>query len=567
MASNNGQRLAVFGLSMSEHHTLQMQQILRSCQVDLPPVPGSRAALYLALFNLAKDLDEEESQAIEAWIKNGGPFPTPERFIPVPKSAEPSEPADVDEEEDGDLQDDPRDEDAYDSEQEDEGPEWQRYDEQAFNQDHGAFANDENDRGNFHGMGHRTEGATQNNSNGTETTIRNEEASESSSELSLPYGENYEPADPFETGEVIESSTSNAVIDTRSLVHGGGVNEDTDDEREAEASGSSTPTSEEELECGICYVNYPISDFAPEKITSTCAHDHHNRACLLCVKQSIASTLSQGALHRLNCVWCPEIFSKEEVKKYGSEESYARYEYLLLLANPSITMCLNPHCSSGQVHTDTENPRMVCKECTFAICALHKIPWHENQTCAEFERSSTAIQRLEEAEATAKLLASDESKICPSCGEGITKIDGCDHLSCRCGQDWCFLCLADWGNIMRIGNSAHALSCPYNPNHQGSLRSLNRNNITMNDPRAQNLTNLIHGGPISSELAEARFEWRQRQNAKMRVEAREAAEKRLREMEASKGPEVKKKGEAARKKRKVNLLPAWEEGGVRKRAF
>lgn len=94
-------------------------------------------------------------------------------------------------------------------------------------------------------------------------------------------------------------------------------------------------------------------------------------------------------------------------------------------------MCLNPHCNSGQVHTDPDNPKMICKECSFTICALHKVPFHEGLTCAEFDQSETAIQKLEEAEATAKLLASDESKICPSCGECITRTEGCDHLMCK----------------------------------------------------------------------------------------------------------------------------------------
>lgn len=54
-----------------------------------------------------------------------------------------------------------------------------------------------------------------------------------------------------------------------------------------------------------------------------------------------------------------------------------------------------------------------------------------------------------------------------------------------------------------------------------------------------------------------------RRNAQIRVEAREAAEKRLRAMEANK-TEERKNEEAVRKRRKVKLAPAWEEGGIRK---
>lgn len=120
---------------------------------------------------------------------------------------------------------------------------------------------------------------------------------------------------------------------------------------------------------------------------------------------------------------------------------------------------------------------------------------------------------------------------------------------------------------MRIGETAHASTCPNNPNHQGTGRLLSRNpNTTANNPRAQELTTLIHGGAISPALAEARTELNHRRNARIRVEAREAAEKRMRAMEASKTEEMKNE-EAARKRRKIKLAPAWEEGGVKKRSF
>ena len=31
-------------------------------------------------------------------------------------------------------------------------------------------------------------------------------------------------------------------------------------------------------------------------------------------------------------------------------------------------------------------------------------------------------------------------KICPRCKVWTEKIDGCDHIACRCGAHWCFRC-------------------------------------------------------------------------------------------------------------------------------
>lgn len=93
-------------------------------------------------------------------------------------------------------------------------------------------------------------------------------------------------------------------------------------------------------------------------------------------------------------------------------------------------MCLGPACGAGQVHKGgKEQPMMICNSCEFKICTYHGRPWHEGQTCAQFDADPAQIGRLEEEEATAKLLAND-SRICPNCQQGVSKQFGCDHMAC-----------------------------------------------------------------------------------------------------------------------------------------
>jgi hypothetical protein len=35
-------------------------------------------------------------------------------------------------------------------------------------------------------------------------------------------------------------------------------------------------------------------------------------------------------------------------------------------------------------------------------------------------------------------------KACPYCGEGVELSEGCNHMTCRCGNQWCFECLLPW---------------------------------------------------------------------------------------------------------------------------
>jgi hypothetical protein len=203
-----------------------------------------------------------------------------------------------------------------------------------------------------------------------------------------------------------------------------------------------------------------------------------------------------------------------------------------------------------QTYTDTTEAKMICTACGFATCVRHKLPWHESQTCQEFDCDESQIERLEQAEATAKLLARDKSKICPSCKQGVTKQDGCDHLSCLCGKSWCFVCLASWENIMRVGEEAHAPTCSYHPRKQPKTKA------QLAAGEAQ-MTESLLGAPASEALLRARDARNQRVREELRPKAFEAAEARLK-AERERAKEERKRSPEP-KKRKVRLLPAWEE--------
>lgn len=42
---------------------------------------------------------------------------------------------------------------------------------------------------------------------------------------------------------------------------------------------------------------------------------------------------------------------------------------------------------------------------------------------------------------------------CPKCGEGIQKTEGCDHMTCKCSQQFCYICGGDWNGHQCSGAS------------------------------------------------------------------------------------------------------------------
>lgn len=122
---------------------------------------------------------------------------------------------------------------------------------------------------------------------------------------------------------------------------------------------------------------------------------------------------------------------------------------------------------------------MTCSTCKFKTCFLHKMLWHPDQTCSEYE-----VERKErmDQEAASEGYLAKESQICgnPECKIHISKVDGCDHMTCKslfipyqrlrmllivpgtkCTYQFCFLCRASWRQILAEGNTAHATNYKY----------------------------------------------------------------------------------------------------------
>ena len=96
------------------------------------------------------------------------------------------------------------------------------------------------------------------------------------------------------------------------------------------------------------------------------------------------------------------------------------------LPNPRLPPLLNAF------HLDDE-PVMTCHACNAKSCFTHDVPWHTNMTCDEFDES------LKKGDNATRVYYEQHTKSCPECKEAIEKNDGCDHMTCRCGHEFCWL--------------------------------------------------------------------------------------------------------------------------------
>ncbi|XP_045199872.2 uncharacterized protein LOC123554063 [Mercenaria mercenaria] len=99
--------------------------------------------------------------------------------------------------------------------------------------------------------------------------------------------------------------------------------------------------------------------------------------------------------------------------------------------------CITPDC--GIVYRATEEVNMfACPVCNIKICTSCHNQFHEGLTCKENESAGTEDTSLEEWLKEEPNLR----KLCPKCGYAIEKISGCNRMTCKCGANICWKCLA-----------------------------------------------------------------------------------------------------------------------------
>lgn len=143
--------------------------------------------------------------------------------------------------------------------------------------------------------------------------------------------------------------------------------------------------------------------------------------------------------------------------------------------------CRTPGCQSGQ-QCFPEDTIMNCQACRHQTCITCDIEMHRGDSCRERAEEHEAAQRTQEL-ATTRYIKT-QAKACPGCNAPSQKIGGCDHMTCkalilkstlwqvltfvlgnRCGHEYCWRCLADYGSIDEEGNHRHAPTCRHYRNN------------------------------------------------------------------------------------------------------
>ncbi|KAJ6500587.1 hypothetical protein C8R45DRAFT_978256 [Mycena sanguinolenta] len=194
------------------------------------------------------------------------------------------------------------------------------------------------------------------------------------------------------------------------------------------------PTSQSGITCPVC------CDEVSHPVELHCGHTY----CTGCIRHFL-NTAAERKLFPLSCVGdegrCGVLLSIPTIQRHLAPP---QFQHLLDVAFNSyleqhpqeLKYCTTPDCR--QIYRATTTPAVVdCPSCFSRICSCCNADAHEEMSCDESRiyRDPAEQDRLNDLWAQ-----QNDVKTCPSCNVRIEKLEGCNHIACRCGAHICWKC-------------------------------------------------------------------------------------------------------------------------------
>ena len=243
-------------------------------------------------------------------------------------------------------------------------------------------------------------------------------------------------------------------------------------------------------DCKICFDKVP--DQYLFKINSI-----NHEICIDCLKSYITNEIIKGHLFPLKCPHCLiENLDLSLIRQFVDQTTFLKYQRLVInyaiVSNKNFLYCpgcfqliMKEDCKNEKrlnLIENTESKKLACPVCSIEICEACYREKHNPTKCEtmalneiNFFGKTTDVQR------------------CPNCKAYVEKMKGCNHITCRCLYEFCWLCNGQYTSLHYINDDPKidpTLVCPYKRKKQDILK-LN-DEIHTNIEIQQNIANSTH---------------------------------------------------------------------------
>ncbi|KAM1999251.1 hypothetical protein ACFX16_006707 [Malus domestica] len=204
-----------------------------------------------------------------------------------------------------------------------------------------------------------------------------------------------------------------------------------------------------------CVICFEETDVAEMFSIDGCLH----RYCFSCMRQHVEVKFLNGMVAE-----CPHEGCKTEVNIDGCAKFLApklveaisqRIRESAIPVTDKV-YCPNPRCSALMSKSEVleytktyfvgaeQSGARRCMKCQYYFCINCKVPWHFNMNCYDYKRSHPYPHP--EDQLMNSLATKKHWRQCVKCNHMVELAEGCYHITCRCGYEFCYTCGAQWKN-------------------------------------------------------------------------------------------------------------------------
>ena len=167
--------------------------------------------------------------------------------------------------------------------------------------------------------------------------------------------------------------------------------------------------------------------------------------CISCYTEYLKESINSGPESIFTMCpmgTCGIVVSQELFQELLPPPLFHKYKMFILRSfvdkRQDVKWCPFPNCQSAASYPKKKAREIVCC-CGYSWCFGCGKASHRPLSC---ELLTKWNQKMTADDNDIWLLAN--TKTCPACKNAIQKNLGCMHMTCRCGYQFCWLCLGDW---------------------------------------------------------------------------------------------------------------------------
>jgi len=147
-------------------------------------------------------------------------------------------------------------------------------------------------------------------------------------------------------------------------------------------------------------------------------------------------------------ILCPSLDCKKEIQAQDMDvildehmlQKYQEYSLASVVErNPkSFSCCPTVNCSYMFFYANGDGTDFGCPLCKKRYCLNCKVEYHTGSTCDQYQQWSRENGMADES--FSDFATGAKFKQCPGCRHWVEKEDGCDHITCICENEFCYIC-------------------------------------------------------------------------------------------------------------------------------